>query len=161
MSICIWKCERLWCCDHVCRRSKLCGGGENACPTLATCAACTRRVRGISACNDVISLELEACSSVSTLGTKETSDGTANARPLAKEAEMSFRAAAARSNYLSIDRPDCQFASKEMCRLMTTPKRMVHAALERLRRYLAGLDSTTFLGRVDHFLRQARRQFLG
>ena len=55
-----------------------------------------------------------------------------------KEAETSFRAAAARSNYLSIDRPDCQFASKEICRLMTTPTRRGHASLKRLCRYLVG-----------------------
>ena len=55
-----------------------------------------------------------------------------------KEAETSFRAAAARSNYLSIDRPDCQFASKEICRLMTAPTRRGHASLKRLCRYLVG-----------------------
>ena len=84
------------------------------------------------------SMELEACNSVSTPGTKETVDSTANDEPLVKEAETSFRAAAARSNYLSIDRPDCQFASKEICRLMTTPTRRGHASLKRLCRYLVG-----------------------
>ena len=58
--------------------------------------------------------------------------------PLVKEAETSFRATVARSNYLSIGRPDCQFASKEICRLMTTPTRRGHASLERLCRYSVG-----------------------
>ena len=57
----------------------------------------------------------------------ETVDSIANDGPLVKEAETSFRAAAARSNYLSINRPDCQFASKEICRLMPTPTRREHA----------------------------------
>ena len=83
------------------------------------------------------SMELEGCNSVSTPGIKETTS-IANDGPLVKEAETSFRAAAARSNYLSIDRPDCQFASKEICRLMTTPTRREHASLKRLCRYLVG-----------------------
>ena len=75
---------------------------------------------------------LEVCNSGSTPRTKETADSIANDGPLLKEAETSFQAAAARSNYLSIDRPDCQFASKEICRLMTTPTRRGHASLKRL-----------------------------
>ena len=82
------------------------------------------------------SMDLEECNSVSTPATKETVDSIANDGPLLKEAETSFRAAAARSNNLSIDRPDCQFASKEICRLMTTPTRRGHASLKRLCRYL-------------------------
>ena len=60
------------------------------------------------------SMELEGCNSVSTPGATETLDNIANDGPLVKEAETSFRAAVARSNYLSIDRPDCQFAVKEI-----------------------------------------------
>ena len=33
----------------------------------------------------------------------------------------SFRAVAARANYLGLDRPDLQFASKELCREMAKP----------------------------------------
>ena len=78
------------------------------------------------------SMELEGCNSVSTPGTMETVDSTANDGPLVKEVETSFGAAAARSNYLSINRPDCQFASTEICRLMPTPTRRGHASLKGL-----------------------------
>ena len=57
---------------------------------------------------EACSIELEGCNSVSTPGTKETVDSIANDGPLVKEAETSFQSAAARSNYFSIDRPDCE-----------------------------------------------------
>ena len=47
-----------------------------------------------------------------------------------------FRALAARGNYLSVDRPECQFAAKEICRFMASPTRLSVEALKRLGRYL-------------------------
>ena len=49
-----------------------------------------------------------------------------------------FRALAARANYLAADRPDCQFAAKEVCRLMSAPTELSLKAVKRLGRYLEG-----------------------
>ena len=55
-----------------------------------------------------------------------------------------FRAAAARANYLSQDRPDVQFAAKEICRWMSKPTASSWEALKRLCRYLCGLPRLVF-----------------
>ena len=47
-----------------------------------------------------------------------------------------FRALAARANYLAQDRMDIQFATKEICRHMATPKKSSWQKLKRLSRYL-------------------------
>ena len=83
-------------------------------------------------------LELEGCNPTVTPGVKETMDNVKGDTPLKEELMTTFRAAAARCNYLSIDRPDCQFAGKEVCRLMTKPTVRSWAALKRLCRYLVG-----------------------
>ena len=49
-----------------------------------------------------------------------------------------FRALAARANYLSMDRPECAFATKELCRFFATPTKTGVEQLKRLIRYLAG-----------------------
>ena len=49
-----------------------------------------------------------------------------------------FRALAARANYLSLDRPDCAFATKELCRCFAHPTKTAVEALRRLVRYLVG-----------------------
>ena len=49
-----------------------------------------------------------------------------------------FRGVAARANYLAADRPDIQFAAKEVCRSMSAPTEMALGALKRLCRYLVG-----------------------
>ena len=41
--------------------------------------------------------------------------------PLEKDLHTPFRGSAARSNYLSADRIDCQYACKEICRSMSSP----------------------------------------
>ena len=46
-----------------------------------------------------------------------------------------FRGAAARANYLAMDRIDCQYASKEICRYMAKPTAHAWKALKRLCRY--------------------------
>ena len=47
-----------------------------------------------------------------------------------------YRAVVARCNFLSVDRPDIQFASKECSRCMSSPKNGDWEALKRLGRYL-------------------------
>ena len=50
----------------------------------------------------------------------------------------SFRALAARANYLSLIRPDCAFATKELCCCFAHPTKTAAEALRRLVRYLVG-----------------------
>ena len=47
-----------------------------------------------------------------------------------------YRALAARGNYLSADRPEMQFAAKEVCRFMAKPIIASAEALKRIGRYL-------------------------
>jgi len=47
-----------------------------------------------------------------------------------------FRGLAARANYLSLDRPDIQFATKEICREMAKPTEKGMLKMKRLARYL-------------------------
>ena len=54
------------------------------------------------------------------------------------------RGVAARANYLSADRPDCQFAAKEICRWMVVPTEVAMAALKRQCRYLVGKPRLVF-----------------
>ena len=56
------------------------------------------------------------------------------ALPPAEQSE--FRAVAARGNYVSADRVDIQFASKETCRFMSKPGTLARDALKRLGRYI-------------------------
>ena len=53
------------------------------------------------------------------------------------EGATSFRALAARANYLSQDRPDIAFAAKELCRETAYPTQASIERLKRLIRYLA------------------------
>jgi hypothetical protein len=50
-----------------------------------------------------------------------------------------YRALAARCNYLSQDRPDIAFSSKELCREFSIPNKASFQKLKRLARYLCGL----------------------
>jgi len=67
-----------------------------------------------------------------------------------KDAELpahlhtAFRGSAARANYLAVDRLDCQFAAKEICRFMSKPTEASWTALKRLCRYLVGLPRMVF-----------------
>ena len=47
-----------------------------------------------------------------------------------------YRAVVARANYLASDRPELQFAAKEVCRWMSAPTDLSLAALKRLGRYV-------------------------
>ena len=54
-----------------------------------------------------------------------------------KEATQ-FRGIAARANYLALDRPDIQFATKEACREMSKPTHRAVWPVKRIGRYLLG-----------------------
>ena len=64
----------------------------------------------------VSDLGLEDAKRVGTPGVKQTFEMTSRDKPLAEEKHMAFRAIAARGNYLGPDRPEMQYAAKEICR---------------------------------------------
>ena len=76
--------------------------------------------------------------SVGTPGVKVTSDQLAEDKDLTYQRQRPHRGVAARSNYLSADRPDMQHAAKEVCRWMSTPTETALLALKRIGRYLEG-----------------------
>jgi hypothetical protein len=61
-----------------------------------------------------------------------------------------YRALAARCNYLSQDRPDISFSSKELCREFSVPNKSSFQKLKRLARYLAGLPRLVYHYRWQH-----------
>ena len=52
--------------------------------------------------------------------------------------DSQYRMLAARCNYLSQDRPDIQYATKEVCRKMSAPDEAAWGKLKRIARYLKG-----------------------
>ncbi len=82
-------------------------------------------------------------------------DGCDEDPPLGPAEASTFRALAARANYLAQDRPDIQFAVKEIARRMATPVGRDWSLLKRLARYLLGAPRA-----VSHFYWQGeQRQF--
>jgi len=57
-------------------------------------------------------------------------------KPLTADKNTLYRGSAARCNYLSSDRPDIQYPSKEVCRFMAAPTELGLGALKRIGRYL-------------------------
>ena len=75
---------------------------------------------------------------MATPGQKLEIDKLKEDKPLSQDEHTTFRALAARANYLSQDRIDLQYAAKEVCRFMSLPTDASQMALERLGRYLIG-----------------------
>ena len=75
---------------------------------------------------------------VATPGTKLNFQEYEQDAELEKKLQTPFRSAAARSNFLSADCVDVQFAAKEICRHMSTPTESSWKALKRMARYLSG-----------------------
>ena len=63
---------------------------------------------------------------------------------LSREEATLFRALSARANFLSQDRPDINFATKELCREFAVPNQKSYLRLKRLIRYLVGLPRLVF-----------------
>jgi hypothetical protein len=78
------------------------------------------------------------CKATATPGLKPVIDVLKDDSPLSTDSHTTFRALAARANYLAQDRIDLQFAAKEACRFMSAPTDSAEAALKRLGRYLIG-----------------------
>ena len=83
-------------------------------------------------------LDMSGSKSVGTPGVKQTSEQIPVDRELPADKQRPYRGVAARSNYLSADRPDMQHAAKEVCRWMSTPTEAALVALKRVGRYLEG-----------------------
>ena len=63
---------------------------------------------------------------------------------LTKEEKKSFRAVAARMNFLAADCPDIQFPAKEICRSMANPTEKSFKKLKRAARYLLSREAVMF-----------------
>ena len=81
---------------------------------------------------------------VSTPCTKVTREMVANDVLLPQHRVSQFRGLAARAYYLAADRPDIQYAAKEVCRWMRCPAEHAMTALKRLVRYLIGKPRLVF-----------------
>jgi hypothetical protein len=81
---------------------------------------------------------LEGANAVCTPGARNSAAQVLDDKPLPERFHTAFRAAAARANYLAQDRPDCQFACKEICRWMSKPTTGSFEAIKRLGRFLVG-----------------------
>ena len=92
----------------------------------------------------VCDLGLEGAKAVGSPGVKVNAEMSAKDTPLDSEKHTVFRGVAARGNYLAADRPDCQFACKEICRWMASPTTGGVHALKRIGRYLEGHKHRVF-----------------
>ena len=85
------------------------------------------------------SLNLSAgCNAAAMPGIKMLVEQLGKDSPIPVGGQTEFRGQAARSNYLSADRVDLQFAAKEVCRFMGAPTETSVGALKRMGRYLLG-----------------------
>ena len=74
-------------------------------------------------------LDLLGAKSVTTPGVKPTFEQACHSPTLPQSKLSPFRSVAARANYLAMDRPDIQFAAKEVCRWMSAPTEASAVAL--------------------------------
>ena len=91
-------------------------------------------------------LKLDAADTkaLGTPGVKLNREQLETEQPLAAGKTSPFRAVAARANYLAADRPDIQFAAKEVCRWMAAPTDRSLDALKRVGRFVAGKRRLVF-----------------
>ena len=83
-------------------------------------------------------LGLAGSRSTATPGIKQTLEQVENDKVLPIQQQRPYMAVGARGNYLAADRPDVQFAAKEICRWMSSPTESGLTALKRLGRFLEG-----------------------
>ena len=66
-------------------------------------------------------LKLGGGKAVGMPGVKLSTEQVLNGKKPDSDRETPFRPVAARSNYLAADRPECQYAAKQICRWMSAP----------------------------------------
>ena len=81
---------------------------------------------------------------VATPGVKPLPEQVVEEKALPQEEHTTFRGTSARGNFLAADRPDVQYASKDICRWMATPTDLAAAQLKRMVRYLNGRKRLVF-----------------
>ena len=86
----------------------------------------------------------DSCNSVVTPGLKPTKEQLEAEQLLEGPLQTPYRADGARCNYVGPDRPDAQYAAKEICRWMSAPTDVGLAALKRLVRFLLGRKRLVF-----------------
>ena len=84
----------------------------------------------------VLDLKLEGTKRVGTPGVKQTFEQVQQDKPLPMSKHTAFRAVTARGNYISADRPEIQYATKEICRWMAAPTELGVKSLKRLGGFL-------------------------
>jgi len=89
-------------------------------------------------------LGLDECKGVATPAVRQSIETINKDEPIPDGEFTRFRAIAARGNYLSADRPECQFAAKEICRFMSEATKLSVEALKRLGRYLVKYPRLVF-----------------
>ena len=89
-------------------------------------------------------LQMVGANSVVTPGVKPLPAQVDEDSPLDAQQHTTFRVLAARANYLAADRPDIQYAAKEICRWMSSPTELAMTALRRLCRHLVGKPRLVF-----------------
>merc|ERR1712079_692240 len=88
---------------------------------------------------------------LSSPGAKE--DYREDGKPLEGQDHTAYRAMAARANYLALDRPDLQFAAKEICRKMSGPTEDDWGRLKKLVRYIRGKMRIAYVYHWQHYPR--------
>ena len=91
-----------------------------------------------------VELAGEGVKAVATTGVKCKQMRMGDDVPLAIERHINFRDVAARANYLPVDRPVCQLATKEICGWMSAPTELAVTALRRVCQYLMGKPRLVF-----------------
>ena len=99
---------------------------------------------GSGEAGDPLGSQSNPVKSVSTPCVKVTTEMASQDVPLPAAKVSHFRGLAARANYLAADRPDIQYAAKEICRWMQEPTELGVQALKRLARYLKGKPRLVF-----------------
>ena len=75
---------------------------------------------------------------------KRLERSNADSYVLSSEEATMYRALSARANFLSQDRPDINYATKELCREFSVPNKNNYNKLKRLVRYLVGLPRLVY-----------------
>ena len=83
-------------------------------------------------------MSLTGSNSNTTPGVKALNHKVLEDKDLPASEHTWFKGLAARANYLSADRPDCQIAAEEACRPMARPTLLAKDALKMLCKYLIG-----------------------
>ena len=79
---------------------------------------------------------LEGFRRVGTPGVKQTFEMVEKDQPLGVEKHAAFKGIVASGNCLSVGKPETQYASKEICKWMSSPSNLGVQALRRLGRFL-------------------------